>query len=147
MRRALIVIAAAVILILVGFYVGQRPVGPLRETVDKLKVETGARIAEAEKSAEIAEARGELWRARSEILTAAVHATRSNFGLATEQARRASERVTHAAAVPGVNLDVAGVHAPLNTAVERLALLDGSARDLLEAAAEELGRLLAQTRA
>lgn len=147
MRRAITVIIATLILLAVGFYLGQRPVKPLRNTVDQLSGEMKAQVAQLQKAQALADARADLYQASSELYAAAAHATRSNFGLATEKARHAGDLITRASAVPGVDIDTSAVQSAITAALEKLTALDASARDVLESAAEDLARLLDQRHA
>ncbi len=142
MRRVLFVAFAMAVMFAVGYFLGQRPVKPLRAEMAQLTGEFTARQAEIEKAAAISGARSDLLRARSDLYAAAAQVTRSNFGLAAENAKHAGELIARSAAVPGVEIDASTVQTSVSMAVELLSTLDLGARDILERAADDLGRLL-----
>lgn len=147
MRRAIMVIVATVILLLVGYAVGRRPVGPLRQAVEDVKVEFQEKEAELRTRASLAEAQGYLWQARAELLVASLDVDRNNFGNASERSARARDLLQRAAGVPGMTLDLTEVHERLEEALEKVAALDPAAKGALVQVSEALGRALDQRHA
>jgi hypothetical protein len=135
MTRALSVLAAVIILLGVGWFLGQRPVGGLKKQNAEQETRFQAEKGELESRLAVAEARGLLWAAHAELMLASGDAAARNFGLATE-------RVTRAAATPGMILPLDPVRELVDTAREALKEPDPDVSTVLNRAASELDRML-----
>jgi len=135
------------ILLVVGYSLGRRPVGPLRAELDSRRTSEQKRIATAEKKAALAEARGYLWQARAELLLASLEVERTNFGTAAERTRSAEDLIVRAAGVAGLGLNLDEAQQLVEAAAGKIADLDGEAKGALENASNLLGRLLEEHQA
>ncbi len=165
MVRAISVLLAVLVLLGVGWYLGQRPVTALKSATAEIETSglkrsqdldlqargfeeraqaLEARARTAEERAAVAEAKSELWQARSEMLVGAIEAGKLSFSRSKEWATAARDRVTHAMGVPGMTLDLGPVRDMLDTAVRKLTEGDSDASNVLMRAATELRRLLEQ---
>ena len=144
MVRAISVLAAVLVLLGVGWYLGHRPVSALQTQVSELQAQYEKRAQDLEGRAALAEAKGRLWQARAELLVAAGHAGQDNFGLAADRASRARDLITHALGTPGLAMDLGPVRDMLDTAIDKLEALESDAGEVLSRADAELGRLLEQ---
>jgi hypothetical protein len=140
--RALSVLAAVLILLGVGWFLGHRPVGGLKQQIAEQKAAFTAEKDALEQRAEVAEARGQLWAAHAELLLAAGDAADRNLGLAADRVERASDLITRAAATPGMILPLDDVRKLVDTAQDQLRGPQPDVVDLLKRAAAELNRTL-----
>jgi len=140
--RALSVLAAVLILLGVGWFLGHRPVGGLKQQLQEQETRFQDERAELEQKAAVAEARGRLWTAHAELLLAASDVESRNLGLATDRVERAGDMITQAAATPGMILPLDPVRELVDTARQLLMEPDPNVADVLKRAAAELNRVL-----
>jgi len=146
-NRVVAVIVGTLILLLVGFTLGRRPVGRLNEQVKQLTATHEQMVGDLQDRAALAEARGYLWQARARLLIASHDVEMNNFGQAGQQVTAASELLTRAAAVEGMHLDLGAVQEMIAAAAKAVSALDPAARDPLFRSSQMLGTLLDQDRA
>ena len=151
MVRAISVLLAVLVLLGVGWYLGHRPVAAMRTATAELEAATlrraqdfDAKARVLEERVAVAEAKGQLWRARADLLVAAGDVGQSNYGLAAERASRARDLVTGALAAPGFTMDIGAIRDMLDSAIGKIDAQDRDAGAVLIRAATELGRLLEQ---
>jgi hypothetical protein len=142
MMRAISVVVAVLVLLVVGWYFGQRPASGLKKDLAAQGEECAKRLSALEERALQAEARGWLWAAHAELLLAANDVERRNFGTAGERVARARDRITQAAGVVGNPEELGRVRDVVGSISALVAALDPEARELLLRAAAELERLL-----
>lgn len=142
MTRALSVLAAVLILLGVGWFLGHRPVGGLKQQIAEQETAFTAQKDALEQRAAVAEARGQLWAAHAQLLLAAGDAADRNLGLAADRVERASDLITRASATPGLIINLDTVRQLVDTAREQLGGPQPDVADLLKRAAAELNRTL-----
>jgi hypothetical protein len=135
-------LAAVVILLGVGWFLGHRPVGGLEKRLQDQETRFQDQRSELEQKAAVAEARGSLWTAHAELLLAANDVTARNLGLAMDRVERAGDLITRAAATPGMILPLEPVRELVDTAREQLKQPNPGVADVLKRAAAELNRVL-----
>jgi len=147
MARAISVIVGTLILLSVGFYLGSRPGEKAIEQLDASRTDFQVKIGEFEARALEAESRRDLWRARSELLAAALLAGDGDYEHAIIGAEWALDLLIRANARPGMHLDLSELQTSMESAVTLLRLGDVEAARVLRRSAEELGILLDRQRA
>jgi hypothetical protein len=142
MTRALSVLAAVIILLGVGWYLGHRPVGGLKKQMEEQAARFEKERGDLKQRVAVAEARGRLWAAHAELVLAADDASARNFGLAAERLERAHDMIIRAAAVPGMILPLDSVRELVETAQAALEQPEPDVAETLNRAASELNRIL-----
>lgn len=144
MTRALSVLVSVLILLGVGWFFGQRPIGGLKDQLEEQTTQFQTTKTELETALRVAEARGSLWSAHAELLLAAHDVGKRNFGTASERVEAAHDKITRAAAVPGMILPLDGVQSLLESARVSLQQPDTGTQELLNRAATELNHVLSR---
>jgi len=142
MTRAISVVVGVLVLLLVGWFFGHRPVSDLQSRLEAQDTAFQIEKADLEVRAALAEARGALWAAHAELLLAAQDVERKNFGTASNRVTRARDLITRAQATPGLTLELGEVRDLTESALSQIGSLDPAAPAALQRAAEELSRLL-----
>ena len=139
MVRAVSILVGTVLLLAVGWAVGNRPASARYEAAETAFAE---KLAELQAERALVEARGYLWEARARMLLAMAEIEKRNFGTASEQATTAHELIVRAAASPGLQLDLSTARDMADSVMGKIGAMDPDARDLANRVVQELGRLL-----
>ena len=142
MTRAISVVAGVLVLLVVGWFFGHRPVSELRTRMEAQETAFQVEKADLEARAVIAEARGSLWAAHAELLLASQDVENRNFGTAADRVTRARDLITRVQGTPGLVLDLGEVRDLTESALSQVGALDPKAPASLQRAAQELSRLL-----
>ena len=142
MTRAISVVVGVLILLVVGWFFGHRPVSDLQGRLEAQESAFQIEKSDLEGRAALAEARGSLWAAHAELLLASQDVENRNFGTASDRVTRAGDLITRAQATPGLILELGEVRDLTESALSQVGALDPKAPATLRRAAEELSRLL-----
>jgi hypothetical protein len=142
MTRPISVVAAVLVLLAVGWYVGNRPAATLREQIARERAYQAERLSRYEERLGRAQMEVLLWQASAELLTAAGQARDHDFGSASRSAGRALDLLTRAGGQPGAILEVGEQRDAVEAALGRLAALDTKVYRDLEHVAEDIAHLL-----
>lgn len=142
MIRALSVLVGVLVLLSVGWFLGNRPVSGLKSELEQQTADFAVDRADLELKANLAEARGFLWTAHAELLLAGVDLENLNFGTAADRVSRAQDFLTRAAGKPGMTVDLETARTLVASAVTQIGAMNQSAGSTVARAAEELGRVL-----
>jgi len=142
MTRAISVLGAVIVLLLVGWFFGHRPVSRLQTTLEEERAACAEQAADLQAQARAAEARGYLWTAEGELILAARDVERRNFGTAAVRAARARDLLAEAAEALALTEELGPVREGVQGALARIEALEPGAGETLRQAAIDLNRLL-----
>lgn len=142
MTRAVSIVVGVVILLLVGWYFGHRPVSVLQNELEQQEARFQTERAELEAKVQQAETRGFLWSAHAELLVAAEDVEERNFGTAADRVSRVHDLITRAGQDAALALPLEEVRGLVDGAKVRVDNLDPAAVEFLRRGADELIRIL-----
>jgi hypothetical protein len=147
MNRLVTVIVGSVILVLVGYFLGARPVGGLKDELSVAKEQHAIEIEALKVQASDALGEGYLWQARAQLLVAAQDVGANNFGTAASRVTNALELLQTARTLPNLSINLGEVEGMVIRALKAAKALDPIAGSQILGAASELGLLLERKQA
>jgi len=144
MTRAVSILAAVIVLLAVGWYLGHRPVSRLERKLQAEQAECAERVQELQAGARTAEARGYLWTVEGELILAARDVGKKNFGTASGRVTRARDLLGDAidALALDQELEPVRVREGVLSGLSRIEALDPAAENILLQTATELNQFL-----
>ena len=142
MNRVIAVVVGAFVLLLVGYLMGSRPVGGLKEEIKELKQLHTEELNRVRTQAHDALGEGYLWQARAQFMVAAQDVAESNFGTAANRVAEAVDLVQRAQALPSISLNLGPVESQAAKALEAVRSLKPESQEQLLKVASDLGALL-----
>jgi len=142
MTRAISIVVGVVILLVVGWFFGHRPVSELETQLERQEARFQTEKAELEARVRQAETRGYLWSAHAELLIAARDVEQRNFGTAANRVSRVHDLITRAGQEPSLALPLDELRGLVDGAKTRVDNLDPAAVEFLRRGADEMIRIL-----
>lgn len=142
MTRAISIVAGVVILLVVGWFFGHRPVSELQDQLERQEARFQSEKAELEARVRQAESRGYLWSAHAELLIAVRDVEERNFGTAANRISRVHDLITRAGQDASLALPLDELRGLVDGAKTRIDTLDPAAIEFLRRGADELIRIL-----
>lgn len=142
MTRAVSILAAVIVLLAVGWYLGHRPVSRLERKLQAEQAECAERVQELQAGARTAEARGYLWTVEGELILAARDVGKKNFGTASGRVTRARDLLGDAIDALALDQELEPVREGVLSGLSRIEALDPAAENILLQTATELNQFL-----
>lgn len=142
MTRAISIVVGVVILLVVGWFFGHRPVSELEKQLERQEARFQTQKAELEARVRQAETRGFLWSAHAELLIAVRDVEQRNFGTAANRVSRVHDLITRAGQETSLALPLDEMRGLVDGAKARIDNLDPAAIEFLRRGADELIRML-----
>lgn len=142
MARAVSILIATLLLLGVGWAVGNRPASRANARLAAAEKAFTQELGDLHAKLALTEARGYLWEARAHLLMSIADLDERNYGSAGEHASLAHDLIVRAASTPGLQMDLSLTRDMAGSVMGKIEAMDPDARPLAERVMDELGRLL-----